>query len=270
MFLSCGAYEREANHFPKFFTGFQSLYLILRTLQALNFPVRWLRTTVNSTSSPVWSSKPSCTSFTWKNSFLLSPTSYVMKPNYEDKFREKKFQLGKYNLRKAGWELRRASKQSVPDLWRTRPRLCVEAPQYTPSSAQSALMCKPGTSQVLLSEDSLPCSPYSWFQRVFSGLYFLLKQKTKGRTIDLLASAVNNILPSALRHRPSSMTSISPWYSVWEGSTLRKGRMTFPVITVASISSPSAFTASGKELIFLYSQIYIKMESKSSYLEPLW
>lgn len=81
MFLSCGRYEREANRFLKFFTG----YLILRTLQALNFPVRWLRTTVNSTSSPVWSSKPSCTSFTWKNSFLLSPTSYVMKPNYNDK-----------------------------------------------------------------------------------------------------------------------------------------------------------------------------------------
>lgn len=46
--------------------------------------MRWLRTTVNSTSSPVWSSKPSCTSFTWKNSFLLSPTSYVMKPNYKE------------------------------------------------------------------------------------------------------------------------------------------------------------------------------------------
>lgn len=179
---------KRSKTLPKILQWFQSLYLILRTLQALNFPVRWLRTTVNSTSSPVWSSKPSCTSFTWKNSFLLSPTSYVMKPNYddEDKFREKKFQLGKYNSRKAGWKLRRASKQSVPDLWRTRPRLCVEAPQYTPSSAQSALLCKPGTSQVLLSEGSLPCSPYSWFQRVFSGLYFLLKQKTKAERLTYL------------------------------------------------------------------------------------
>lgn len=179
MFLSCGVYEREANLVLKFFTGCWIPYLILRTLQALNFPVRWLRTTVNSTSSPVWSSKPSCTSFTWKNSFLLSPTSYAMKPNYNDenKFREKKFQLDKYHSRKVGWELHRASKQSVPDLWRTRPRLCVEAPGYTPSSAQFELLCKPGTSQVLPSEDSLPCSPYSWFQRVFSGLYFPLKQK---------------------------------------------------------------------------------------------
>lgn len=62
-----------------------SPYLTLRTLQALHFPVRWLRTTENSTSSPVWSSRPSCTSFTWKNSFLLSPTSYVMKPNWEQR-----------------------------------------------------------------------------------------------------------------------------------------------------------------------------------------
>ncbi|KAF3860076.1 hypothetical protein F7725_000331 [Dissostichus mawsoni] len=35
-------------------------------------------TTENSTSSPVWSSRPSCTSFTWKKSFLLSPTSYYL------------------------------------------------------------------------------------------------------------------------------------------------------------------------------------------------
>lgn len=79
----------------RFFSGCQSPYLILRTLQALNFPVRWLRTTVNSTSSPVWSSKPSCTSFTWKNNFLLSPTSYVMKPNYDDqsRFRERTMSL---------------------------------------------------------------------------------------------------------------------------------------------------------------------------------
>lgn len=73
--------------------------------------------------------------------------------------------------------------------------------------------------------------------------------KQKHRQNDCyLPRAVNNIFPSALRHRPSSMTSISPWYSDWEGSTLRKGRMTFPVITVASISSPRAFTASGKAL----------------------
>lgn len=63
-------------------------------------------------------------------------------------------------------------------------------------------------------------------------------------------SAVIHIFPSASRHRPSSMTSISPWYSVWEGSTLRKGRMTFPRFTVASISSPSGFTTRGKELVF--------------------
>lgn len=85
-------WKRSKPAFQRFFC--QSLYLILRTLQALNFPVRWLRTTVNSTSSPVWSSKPSCTSFTWKNNFLLSPTSYVIKPNYDDnKFREKKMSL---------------------------------------------------------------------------------------------------------------------------------------------------------------------------------
>lgn len=71
-------------------------YLTLRTLQALHFPVRWLRTTENSTSSPVWSSRPSCTSFTWKNSFLLSPTSYVIKPNWEQI--QNKNKLKKKNL----------------------------------------------------------------------------------------------------------------------------------------------------------------------------
>lgn len=142
----------------------------------------------------------------------------------------------------------RASEQSAPDLWRTRPRLCVEAPPYTPSSAQCEVPCTPGTSQVLLSEDSRPCWPYSWFQRVFSGLYFHLKRNPNVETVDLQPSAVEIHLLIRWKHPPSSMTSISPWYSVWEGSTLRRGRMTFPVITVASISSPRAFTAGGKEL----------------------
>lgn len=68
------------------------------------------------------------------------------------------------------------------------------------------------------------------------------------------------ITPSTVRHQPSSMTSISPWYSVWEGSTLRKGRVTFPVITVASISSPRAFTSIGKEWSYYFLNYKVNME----------
>lgn len=37
---TCGVNKREGNHFLKFLTGCRSRYLIRRTLQALNFPVR--------------------------------------------------------------------------------------------------------------------------------------------------------------------------------------------------------------------------------------
>lgn len=73
----------------------------------------------------------------------------------------KKFPINTLHFCSAWWELHNTSKQLLPDLWHTRPRLCVEAPRYMPSSAQFELLCKPGTSLVLLSEDNRPCSPYS-------------------------------------------------------------------------------------------------------------
>lgn len=82
-------------------------------------------------------------------------------------------------------------------------------------------------------------------------LAFTCPWNKEGRVVDILfGRAVNvNILPLIFKHKPSSTTSISPWYSDWEGSTLRKGRITFPVITVASISSPRAFTSSRKSRV---------------------
>lgn len=147
-------------------------YLTLRTLQALHFPVRWLRTTENSTSSPVWSSRPSCTSFTWKNSFLLSPTSYVMKPNWG---KQKYLQYTKVGIiitpaQPVTSTLMFTNNWSLPGLWRTPPWLCAEGPHYRPFSVQFGVLCKAGTLQALLSADNQPCLPYPWFQRDNLGL----------------------------------------------------------------------------------------------------
>lgn len=150
---------------PQHFVDCRRSYLTLRTLQALHFPVRWLRTTENSTSSPVWSSRPSCTSFTWKNSFLLSPTSYVIKPNWEQI--QNKFNI--YVLFHMRQSALMKTDRSLPGLWHTPPRLGAVGPRCKPFSAQFGQLCKPGTWQVLLSADSPPCLPYPWFRKGNSG-----------------------------------------------------------------------------------------------------
>lgn len=170
--------EPKTFQVPQHFVNCWRSYLTLRTLQALHFPVRWLRTTENSTSSPVWSSRPSCTSFTWKNSFLLSPTSYVIKPNWEqiqnkNKFKKKKplellpcnFLHDQYALFHMSQSALMKTDRSLPGLWHTPPRLGAVGPRCKPSSAQFGQLCKPGTWQVLLSADSPPCLPYPWFRR---------------------------------------------------------------------------------------------------------
>lgn len=81
----------------------------------------------------------------------------------------------------------------------------------------------------------------------------------EGRMGDILISPrkqcalnVGSTSPIKTWHQPSSVTSISPWYSVWEGSTLRKGRITFPIITVAPTSSPMPFTKKWKTMDFTH------------------
>lgn len=106
----------------------QRSYLTLRTLQALHLPVRWFKITENSTSSPACSSRPSCTSLTWKNSFLLSPTSYVMKPNWRNKNQTTFSQCLTLSC-----IIKLTVDMSLPDLWRTPPGLCAEAQCCRPS-----------------------------------------------------------------------------------------------------------------------------------------
>lgn len=141
---------------------------------------------------------------------------------------------------------------SLPDLWHTPPRLYAEELHYMPSSVQFEESSKSGTSQVLLFADNQSCLPFPWSQKDNLGLLFHLHKSQQWLELLLLKYFNCFGLHILVWHQPSSVISISPWYSVWEGSTLRKGRMTFPIINVVLTSSPTPLTERRKKKIHVY------------------
>lgn len=153
---------------------------------------------------------------------------------------------------------------SLPDLWHTPPGLCAEEQCCRPSFVLSGPLYTTETSPSHPFADSHLYWPYQQCRMDNSDPYWsLVKWLSREQllkwfwTLFTQNSRYTKYLKDVRRcHSPSSVISIRPWYSVWEGSTLRKGRITFPRNTVLLTSSPTPFTDKHRVVLLAWSKCY--------------